>query len=226
MLSTGDRNIDLFLEGGLPPRSNVLLLSRPGQEKTVFALQFLWAGLKEGDMCIFITTDTFPDSVITEAQRYNWDFGRYLGKTLFFIDCYSWTLGQRGLKERDGIIPVLGPTALNDISIELTKLISSTPNKKRIVFASLSTLLLNNAPESVFRFIHITGARLKSENATSLYLMDEGMHDEKVVSTIQHLMDDTLTIKRSGDSWILFSERLPYREGLKIEFGMHGVRAL
>ncbi len=188
-VKTGINELDEALGGGLREKANVLLIGPPGPEKLKLALKFLQQGKKEGDGLLYITTDATPDEINKE----------YGDKDLMFIDCYSWTLGNA--EKNKEYIYVPGPSALNDLSIGIAQAMQKIfkPEKKmRIVVQSLSTLLLYNNPEVVYRFTQVIGARLKISNATTLFMIEEGMHDEKVVTTLKHLMNSVIEIKNEN----------------------------
>lgn len=48
-VSTGVEGLDDLLDGGIPTRSTVLVSGRPGTGKSLFGMQFLYAGVEEAD---------------------------------------------------------------------------------------------------------------------------------------------------------------------------------
>lgn len=187
--------MDSSIGGGLKEKANVLVIGPPGIEKVMVAIRFIETGAETGDGMVYITTDIAP----TELEEKSKKMGEQVNKDLVFIDCYSWTLGAQQSARKDIMVP--GPSALNDLSIGIAQAMQKLfkPEKKlRVVMQSLSTLLLYNNPEVVYRFTQITGARLKSSNASTLFLIEEGMHDEKVIVTIKHLMDAVIEVKNEG----------------------------
>ncbi len=196
-ISTGITGLDLLLLGGLKPKSTTLLIGPSGYDKETFALQFSNAALEGGDPVIYSTLDKAPAELESTAMRFGWNLSRHTNQDLKFIDCYSWTLGG-GVPSERADMQVQGPSALNDLSIALSQSMREIGQKgryPRIVLHSLSTLLLYNQPDVVFKFIQVTGSRLKTSGATTLLLLEPGMHDEKTVSTIKHLVDEVIELK-------------------------------
>ncbi|MEM3364781.1 MAG: RAD55 family ATPase [Candidatus Micrarchaeia archaeon] len=192
MMKIGIPELDLPMGGGLKEKSNVLVIGPPGSEKVSIALKFIESGAEDGDGMVYITTDVAPAELEEKSKK----ISELANKDLVFIDCYSWTLGAQQGTRRDIMVP--GPSALNDLSIGIAQAMQRIfkPEKKlRVVMQSLSTLLLYNNPEVIYRFTQITGARLKNSNAATLFLIEEGMHDEKVVTTIKHLVDAVIEVK-------------------------------
>jgi KaiC/GvpD/RAD55 family RecA-like ATPase len=175
---------------GLQEGENVLLISKPGEEKFIFGIKYLDKELSINRKGIYITTDALPSEIERKSEKYSVDLKRYTGSSLFFIDSYSWTLGENKEKivgRKDIIVP--GPSALNDLSIGLSQALKACSERPVLIFHSLSTLFLYNEPEVTFRFLQIIGARLKANDATSIFFCEENMHDERVMTTLKHLMD-------------------------------------
>jgi len=192
--------LDSSIGGGLKEKTNVLVIGPPGNEKVALALRFIESAGESGDGMVYITTDVSPSELEEKSAKIK----DMVNKDLLFIDCYSWTLGQQQSTRNDIVVP--GPSALNDLSIGIAQAMQKLfkPEKKlRVVMHSLSTLLLYNNPEVVYRFTQITGARLKNSNATTLFLLEEGMHDEKVVATIKHLVDAVIEVKNENGKFMV-----------------------
>jgi KaiC domain protein len=85
-LSTGIPQFDALIEGGVPEGFFVALTGEPGTGKTVFSLHFVAQGLKEGDPCIYVTTEESRESIIRQAKQFNWDFEEHMEKKLIIID--------------------------------------------------------------------------------------------------------------------------------------------
>jgi circadian clock protein KaiC len=74
---TGIEGLDQTIEGGLPKGRSILVTGEPGTGKTIFALQFLFEGLKRGEKCMFVTADEGPIDVLEQAASLGWDLERY-----------------------------------------------------------------------------------------------------------------------------------------------------
>lgn len=64
--STGLGILDEILRGGYPRGRSILLAGTPGTGKSTLAMQFLQAGLDDGESCLFISTEQ-PIDELTEA---------------------------------------------------------------------------------------------------------------------------------------------------------------
>ncbi|MFA5105703.1 MAG: RAD55 family ATPase [Candidatus Micrarchaeia archaeon] len=220
--ATGIAKLDVLLEGGYPQDSMILVIAPPGIEKLLAAIQFLDSS-GESESLIFITTDMSPSAIAAKAAEYGRSKAADRSKVRY-IDCYSWTIGKEK-EDSSNDIPVQGPNSLNDLSIAInTAMSESSPAfKKRAVFHSLSTLLLYNQPEVVFKFVQVTGARLKSQGATVIYLLESEMHDEKAISTLRHLMDEVMEIRREDGKLKLYFQAARAQKGIPVKVGANGL---
>ena len=63
-ISTGISGLDKMLNGGLPPKQNVLVTGGPGTGKTSFCMQFLYQGAQDGEKGLFISLEEKPERII------------------------------------------------------------------------------------------------------------------------------------------------------------------
>ena len=220
--STGIGKLDVLMGGGYPQDSMILVIAPPGIEKLLAAIQFLDSA-PAGEALACITTDMAPSAISLKASEYGLSHAASR-QNVRYIDCYSWTIGKEQEKS-SADIPVQGPSSLNDLSIAINTVITEAPEtaKKRAVFHSLSTILLYNPPEVVFKFVQITGARLKSQGTTVLYLLESEMHDEKTISTLRHLMDEVMEIRREDGKAKLYFQASNVQKGLPVKVGSNGL---
>ena len=64
-LSTGIPEIDRMIAGGIPRGFLVACTGEPGTGKTIFSIHFIGQGIREGDICIFVTTEESRDSIVS-----------------------------------------------------------------------------------------------------------------------------------------------------------------
>lgn len=76
-VSTGIPGLDDLIQGGLPPLSVTLLTGGPGTGKTTFCSQFLWDGLRNGEQCLYITTEELPGEIMADASQYGMNFDNF-----------------------------------------------------------------------------------------------------------------------------------------------------
>ncbi len=77
-VKSGIEGLDTLLFGGFPKGRACLISGEPGTGKTLFSLQFLLEGLKNGEICTYITIDERPEHIVLDAQALGWDLTPYL----------------------------------------------------------------------------------------------------------------------------------------------------
>ncbi len=91
-LSTGIPELDRMLAGGIPRGFSVAVTGEPGTGKTILCIHFMAEGVKEGDRCIYVTTEESRNSIITQAEQFGFDFSSAIeDKRLIIIDALMGT---------------------------------------------------------------------------------------------------------------------------------------
>jgi KaiC/GvpD/RAD55 family RecA-like ATPase len=73
-VQTGIDGLDGLLEGGYPQGSVVLIAGTPGTGKTIICFQYIEAGIKNGEKCLFFTSDERIQNLINQAKKFGFDF--------------------------------------------------------------------------------------------------------------------------------------------------------
>lgn len=76
-LATGIESFDLIAEGGLPQNRTTLLSGTAGSGKTVFAMQFLAAGIAAGENGVFVTFEEPPLDVRQNMRSFGWNLEQW-----------------------------------------------------------------------------------------------------------------------------------------------------
>jgi len=87
-ISTGIPEIDQIIGGGgVPQGFLVAVTGEPGTGKTIFAIHFIAQGIKDGDLCIYVTTEESRESIIQQSAQFGFDLKRAMeDKRLVMID--------------------------------------------------------------------------------------------------------------------------------------------
>ncbi len=73
-VKTGIPGLDDLIEGGFPESSSILLSGGPGVGKSIFCLQYLYAGAKQyNERGIYVTLEEGPHNLWWNMQRFKWD---------------------------------------------------------------------------------------------------------------------------------------------------------
>lgn len=203
-LKTGLGKLDSLFKKGIPEKSSILLLGPPKSGKTLFGLHFLFEGLRSDEYGIYIVTNSFPEDVVTRLEKFGKVEQILKNSLLKFVDCYSVHAGVQ--KENTTfIIRVSGPSALTEIGMAFSEVIKQIPKNSsiRLVFDSVSTLLLFNNPHTVENFVQNINGKMKAAGATSIFIVEEGMHDEKDVTTLDSILDVFIHMKKSDKGHVM-----------------------
>jgi KaiC/GvpD/RAD55 family RecA-like ATPase len=213
--------------GELPERSNFLLITPPRPEKNIFIAHYINEGLISKQPAVYVTTDIAPSEIETRACSFGWNFSDYTNKSLWFVDCYSWALETKPVERKDK--RVSGPSSLDDLSLSINQA-TYQANKfcpvGRVAFQSISTLLIYNSPSIVYKFCQVLGARLKSCGMTTMFMVEEEMHQPDVLATLEHMMDGIVEVKFEDGRWFISSSQIKSSGKVELRITDKGVEAL
>jgi len=132
--------MDEILNGGFPKRNVVLLAGGPGTGKTIFGMQYLWAGISQYDEPgIYVALEEHPVQVRINMEQFGWDVRKYEEEGKFaIVDGFTAGVGEAAKREKyvvrapddvQSLVDVIR-TAIRDIGAE------------RVVVDSVTTLYL------------------------------------------------------------------------------------
>lgn len=194
MLVTGIESIDRLK---IPSNTAFLLIGKPQIAKLIFLEQTIYHSLRAGMYCIFITTEKTPTAILMDFEKFKWDVREAIeGGRLIFIDCCSAYL-ERPSRVKGSIL-IQSLSALNDITIALTHKMRKIPKDVGflVVLHGLSMLFQYNKEEEIFRFLQLLNLRFNTERSILLVEIDESTHSEKVINTVQHIIENTLEFRK------------------------------
>ena len=86
-VSTGIPELDTLLDGGFRRGKIYLVLGEPGTGKTIFALQFLYQALQDGEKALYVAIDEKPADLVEQATSLGWDLSGHIErKNLLILD--------------------------------------------------------------------------------------------------------------------------------------------
>jgi len=135
-ITTGIEGLDPLVGGGFLPGNLYLVLGSAGTGKTVFGLQYLNQGLKQGEGGIYITTMIKPNDLIAYGDSFGWEFSRYVKENrLAVLELPAHlTHEQADLKQRIDVRTIMA---------DLTKHIKRA-NASRVVIDPLAPIVLGD----------------------------------------------------------------------------------
>ncbi len=184
MVSTGLKELDELLGSGYPDRSSILVVGPPGIGKESLAYRFTQSGMLQGDLCVYATRLSVSE-VMQDVRA-------------FSIEPWPqpvWLTSEAGPSRLD-------INDLTGISFNIKEVIRKTHDRRvRVVTDVLSSLLMLNAPETVYRFLNQLLAEAKQYDSVFLAMIEEGMHEPKVVAAIGQLFDGILELRLFEESF-------------------------
>jgi len=186
MLSTGLDELDQLLRGGYPDKSAILVVGPPGIGKEALGYWFIQSGLTREDFCLYVTRLAVPE-VLQDIRAFCingqsapvW-FARDGGQTKCDLsDLPGLSFSVKETLRRNGERPI------------------------RVVTDILSSLLMLNSPEVIYRYVSQLLSDVKQYNAVFLATIEDEMHQPQVLAAMQQLFDGVVELRL-------------YEEGLKV----------
>ena len=167
-VSTGIKNFDSLIEGGFEKNSTNLLVGSSGAGKSIFAMQFLIEGIKNGENCLYVTFEEKKEEFYNNMLDFGWNLAELEKQGKFIFLEYTPEKVKTMLEEGGGIVE----------SIILTKKI------KRIVIDSITSfeLLFTEDIEKREAALELFNMLRKWE-CTSLLTYEEEPAGEKKLSS-------------------------------------------
>jgi len=167
---TGIAGLDELIGGGIIEGSTVLVSGHSGSGKTIFGLQFLYNGVtKFNEPGIYVTLETRPDELRTEATQFGWNLLDLETKNeLIIIDAAS---GKAGLPTSQKYALRRG-FDMTTLAEEIYRAIDET-KAKRLVIDCISGLGIRfSEPSEVRNELFRISALLRELKVTSLFISE------------------------------------------------------
>lgn len=186
MASTGLEELDKLLGEGYPDKSVVLVIGPSGIGKEALRYSFIRSGLAQGEFCLYLTKST-PQEVLHDIKGFGFDTNRVP----------MWFAREGGEIKYD-------VNDLATLSFNVKEILKKNAGRRiRIATDVLSSLLVLNEMEVIYRFLSQLFSDIKQYDVVLVATLEEGMHDTKVVSTMAELFDGVIEFKL-------------YEEGLRV----------
>jgi len=187
LASSGVPALDKLLADGYPDKSSILIVGPPGIGKEALGYWFAQTGLVQGDFCLYVTRLSVRE-VLQDVKGFGIDMQQ---RVPFWLSSDG---GQVKYNVND----------LASFSYNLKDVLKQNANRRiRVVIDVLSSLLMLNQPETIYRFLDQLLADAKQYDAVILATMEEGMHKPEVLTAMQQLFDGVVELRL-------------YEEGLRV----------
>ncbi len=187
--TTGIMGLDKLLGGGIADGKTAMLFAPPGCGKSTICKEFAIESLKRGKRVLYISTGQTYTDWLRETKA--------AGK-LHFIDGFSWRQAGESPAELDNVTVLSSITDLNELSLDIRKAIKGLGGLDALVLDSVSDLVLYSEPKSVFRFLQMLQGTVTANRAAGVVALEEGLHEDKVNSTISYIFNATIELRIAG----------------------------
>ena len=194
----GVKGFELLLPDGMGERMAVVLQGAAGDEKELFAYQFLAEGLKANEGVMVVLSKISPAEFHEEMTKHGVDCTAHEEEgSLIIVDWYSYKKGRIDGVQIEGSVFRSSQSLLNlEIAInDATKRLVPYP-KRRAVLDVLSPSLKMFGSNEVYTFAQKLRTRLRTENIASLLILEKGMHPDDVVQSIHQSFDGVIDFVR------------------------------
>jgi len=197
------------------PGSNILIFGPPECGKDVILRRILLHGLKNGERAIYVTVTT---SSIHESKFFE---KRKFKDEITFVDpLSSGILEISGIPENVELVP--SPADITVLNVKITQamekyLENDRKRKLRIGINSISTFLMYNNPQVVYRFMHSLTERVRLARAIGIYILEQGMHSAEIENMFKQLCNTVIEVRRGESSPLMRLIRYPFRTSEEVE---------
>ena len=169
-----------------------MLVGPLGSGKTTYAEAFLAEGMALGFPAVFVTTDVSPRVIRNDMSRHGWTIEEQEASGQFvFIDGYS---ERMGAPKAGSALSLASLDDISELGIVLSEVLEDLV-VARVVIDSLSTLILHSTPASMPRAVQRLSGRITQSSHSIMYVLEEGVHDEKTYATFSYLADAVLSFR-------------------------------
>jgi predicted transcriptional regulator/KaiC/GvpD/RAD55 family RecA-like ATPase len=185
-ITTGYKDLDNVLFGGIPENYAVILTSPSCDEKDLLIKRFLEAGAKEGQITFYVTTEASGVRALAEEFQ----------RTFYLFICNP--QADAMIKTLPNIFKLKGVENLTDISIALTsafrRLNTSIKGPTRACIEIVSDVLLQHKAVHTRRWLTGLIPEFRSRGFTTLAVMNPQMHPQQEVQAILDLFEGEINI--------------------------------
>ncbi len=212
---TGVDGLDQLLNGGLRPGALCLLVGPSMSGRGTLARGYFHQGLKEGGASMYVTTKNFTEDIVALMEEKKWLLHPHVGRYVF-IDAYS-PQSDPSLKDSEEVKYVASVADFarltNAIVSSMSEYLARGMDHQRLVFDSIDTILMYVSAQGVYRFLSYLRAKVKGFRASSVFLIEPDLHEERQVKTLYQLADTIIEVNSHEGIVEVTQPGMPKRRG-------------
>jgi KaiC/GvpD/RAD55 family RecA-like ATPase len=162
-IKTGITGLDGIIDGGFVQGSSYLVTGGTGCGKTIFACQFLWQGLQEGETGVYISLEEDPMDIKEDAALFGWDFEKFEKKGLFRIIYHD-------------------PAQVNNLGSVMMNEIAAIKAKRLVIDSTAVMGLTLDSISQIRRRVYGIVNAIKSHDGCTALILSEIPEDSKALS--------------------------------------------
>lgn len=182
---------DFISRGGLPTGRTTLVAGSAGSAKTIFAVQFLAAGIiEEGHAGVFVTFEDLPDELRRNMRSFGWDIERWERENKWaFVDVSP---------DFEDPTPIIGTYDLGGLTSRIVHAVKRI-GAKRVALDSLSALFMALPDAAALRGeLYKIMTTLKQLNVTVIFTGERTEEYGRVTrSEVEEFVSDNVVILRN-----------------------------
>ncbi|PSQ16730.1 recombinase RecA [Halobacteriales archaeon QS_8_69_26] len=181
----------------LPP-GTYFVAGPPMTRKSRLLREMLLAGNERGENALFVSTNADAETLL---RRFGWA-PEDRPTNFHVIDCISRQSGAPAV-EAEHTSFASSPGDLTGMGMYITAHLGrlselGMSNRTRVALDSVSTLLMYEDFETVFRFLHVLKNRLDVGDALGLFAVNTETHDDQRVRTLLGLGDGVVEVREEN----------------------------
>jgi len=182
-MSSGVPALDRLLLKGYPAKSAILIVGASGSAKESLMYRFIQSGLIQGNTCLYVTRLSTSE-VIEDAKGYGIDTQE---KSPLWISS-------------DGDQIRYDANNLASLSFNIKDVLRQNANQRiRIALDIISSILMTNQPETIYKFLAQLFQEVKQYDAVVIATIEETMHRPEILGAMEQVFDGVIALKMSQD---------------------------
>lgn len=176
----------------VPAGTNLLVVGPPMAGTRQFGMELLAAGPEDRPIIV-----TNRESALTIRR----DHADFFDGPVGVIDCVTKQGGELRL-DSPSVRYAASPDDLTGVGMELTDVLAGSPDGnsggERVLFDSVSTLLMYSGAERTARFLDVVTARIEEQDAIGLFTLNSLAHEDAVYERLCRLFDGVVRLEDGG----------------------------